>query len=539
MTSVKKIYNYRFYTITLLCIFLEFSIASAQSASVDQDSLNNMYYITDTIRIASFYRQTFNHKINYNQTFFLNEADFGYATFDSTASFFDSEFDSVAWFYGITFKSGAYFDGCKFYSEARFDKTKFGSVLFDSRTGFYEAVFNSMAYFRESLFNNRVHFRRAQFQGDATFHKAQFKEGSFFSNSTFKKISFNSSLFKENTHFRDVSFSDDTDFSFAVFEGWADFENALFEKGNDFYRANFKSFTDFSQVNFKSGASYAYSTFDSTAYFFQTKFGPKANFAGSTFKGEVNMFGATLPDILILSKVKTADEIDLTYTLMDSSKQICLIDLYGTDISKLKFDYSRFKILQYKDYEKKHISHLYEQILKMQKEKGFIDGYEKADKEYQHFKLIYQKPFVAKSLGWLKSITQQAWWDYGYQQDRIFFWIFYSVALFTWINSISFREMNENVYEIDTIYNAWKEVEKKHPTKISLGIFSVRLPNVYKNITAPLFYTCLIFFGLRLNIDKIKFEHTKWIYSLGVIYLFIQYAFGILCLAYLANFILN
>lgn len=38
---------------------------------------------------------------------------------------------------------------------------------------------------------------------------------------------------------------------------------------------------------------------------------------------------------------------------------------------------------------------------KMQKNQGFIDGYEVIDKEYLHFQLTYDKPWYSASLGYL------------------------------------------------------------------------------------------------------------------------------------------
>ena len=119
------------------------------------------------------------------------------------------------------------------------------------------------------------------------------------------------------------------------------------------------------------------------------------------------MFGTTLPNFLFLSEIKTTEEIDLTYAVLDSSKQVCMIDLYGTDINKLKFDYSRFSIYKYSDYEKKHISHLYEQILKMQKDKGFIDGYEKADKEYSVRHNLADKGIGLSGKSWFQNLSIQ------------------------------------------------------------------------------------------------------------------------------------
>lgn len=400
---------------------------------------------------------------------------------------------------------------------------------------FDNSLFNAEVYFINSSFYQNTSFFYSEFKGYTSFIESQFMKSVLFSDTSFDETFFNSVSFKGSTTFSSVHFLGSTSFRYSSFMDRVDYRNITFKDEVNFYGSTFYSFASFHNANFGSKVSFQNSTFDSTVSFLETKFSSKVDFSSATFKEEVNILDAILPDTLILSNVKTVEEIDLTYMRLDSLKQVCIIDLYGTDINKIKFDYSRFYILQHAAvYSKAHISHLYEQVLKMQKDKGFIDSYEKADKEYRHFELTYQKPFPSKIWGEMSSFMQRYWWDYGYQKGRIFWWILIFLGGLTIINSIFFRSMNERVYKIENVYKNWHPTETDHHDEKQVDAVKLKRFNALSYIFAPFFYTSLIFFGLRLNIDKINFSN-----PLGVFYLFVQYALGLICLAYLANFIIG
>lgn len=204
----------------------------------------------------------------------------------------------------------------------------------------------------------------------------------------------------------------------------------------------------------------------------------------------------------------------LSWLRGNDKQRRCLVDLYGTEISKLKFDYSRFKILNDDSrYSRSQLTHVYEQILQMQKAQGFLEGAEVADKEYRHTKYTYNKTGLNAFIGSGISVLERLWWDYGYKKWLIFPWTICALLFFTILNRVFFRHMNERVYMIKEVY-----------TK----------DNSVCNSVDAFFYTCLIFFGLRLSVDKINFKNRG-----GVIYLFVQYMLGLICLAYLANFVIQ
>ena len=303
-----------------------------------------------------------------------------------------------------------------------------------------------------------------------------------------------------------------------------------FSDNVSFEDAQFNFWVTFKKRGFRSLASFENTHFDSVS-FQNASFSSVANFNGTQFKGMVFLDECYLPDTLYFSHVQTLREIDFTYALTDSvaDRKRCVIDLYGTDLSKIKFDYSRFKILvDTAKYRRRQLSNMYEKVLKMQEDQGFLDGYEVVDKEYRHFKLTYEKAGMDYLVGTLGSWSQRVWWDYGYRKERIFVWTFSLFGFFFFVNHLLFPYLNRKIYHIENIYE-----QDKEGNSLKTAVFSFRRLFSIRNVFKALFYSCLLFFGLRLGVDRIQFK-----YYWGATYLLAQYIVGLICLAYLANFII-
>jgi hypothetical protein len=68
---------------------------------------------------------------------------------------------------------------------------------------------------------------------------------------------------------------------------------------------------------------------------------------------------------------------------------------------------------------------------------------------------------------------------------------------------------------------------------VSPAVAGLEMPTG-KVLIMSFFYTSLIFFGLKMSVDRINFD--RWGYALLLIF---EYSFGLICLAYLVNFIIN
>lgn len=142
--------------------------------------------------------------------------------------------------------------------------------------------------------------------------------------------------------------------------------------------------------------------------------------------------------------------------------------------------------------------------LKKFKDRGQTQSYEELDIECHD----YQGRWIEKF-----------WWNYGYNKEKVFCWTWRFLVVFT-LSLITFlcKKLNLN-YLNQKVYNI--------PTIPIVSDFHWR-----SRLWYSLVYTITIFFSLSLKPDKIQ-------YKAGIIYLFFVHICGIVCLAYMANFVLQ
>ena len=442
--------------------------------------------------------------------------------------FNDMLVDTLPSFYKVKFDSSIYFNGAKVKPKADFHQARFKSYA-----SFSSVEFNKKAAFNNAIFYSDCNFVASQFYSKAIFNGSIFKSRSDFRLVNFtKSADFGGAKFDSTADFRQTTFKDEAAFFAITFNGEAVFGGCLFDTAANFMYTNFNRWANFDGTLFASEVSFCNVNFNSGASFGTTKFSSIANFQNAAFNHRVSFNGCILPDTLYFSFVDSEKEIDLTYSVNNTLNQRkCNIDVYGTDIGKLKFDYSKYKILKkskYHQYDRSQIGNVYEQVLSMQLKKGFIDGYENADKEYRHFKLTYDLPWHSFALGFVTSKISKYWWDYGYKKWLILVWTPLFLMLFTLINARMFKVMNTEVYRIEKIFSIW---HSKTQTNTQLAGIS---PPDRHTLYSSFFYTSLIFFGLKLNIENIEFKNKKY-----VMYLFFQYVCGLICVAYLINFVIQ
>lgn len=404
--------------------------------------------------------------------------DFSDSVFKEAVDFSDSQFDSIL---GFT--------RSQFYSTADFSKSHF-----DKHMAFFFSQFYSSASFAFSHFNSYAVFMESHFNSLVSFHKTHFDSSTAFIESHFAS----SSNFNES-HFNSTAY-----FTSTCFVGVVNFRN----------------------VNFSSDVSFVSSHFTSTA-----------KFSGSKFGGKVNFSHAVLPEFLFFDKITQIEQkIDFSRAVLDSGRTVCHIDMTHSDLSKIKLRYSRFQLFfSDRTLNNDDKSNVYEQLLKTQKDYGFTTSYEKLDKEYQQFQ------YEIKNRAWVGDL-ERLWWDYGYDKQLIFWNTLKVFSCFWLINLIFFRRISIKIYRIE---NIWKSFKRSDKTVFSIPLLLPRFMRRRNGITHnsvkiypstfvySLFYTFLVFFGLRMSIEQINFRNKA-----GVLYLFLQYVAGIVCLAYLANYII-
>jgi Pentapeptide repeats (9 copies) len=325
------------------------------------------------------------------------------------------------------------------------------------------------------------------------------------------------------TCFKDANFGDTTIFKQGIFTDTAVFTDA-----------SFTNYVDFSHAVFSNAVYFDDVSFGKNVYFENVRFPHYAKFTNLQHTDSVafQFTNAILPDTIDFSQNSALKcKIDLTTADFDTpvrsdttsgdSSHPHYIFLFNTDISKFKLDYFHFRLLlpdstitpsyganrQKISKDQKEV--MYEALLANFKNNGQDESYKRLDIEYQTFK---SKNSWAPFLAWLQTI----WWNFGYDKEYVFAWIGISLLVFSFINSFWLPTLNEQVYEVFKP----ADIDKK--------------PGYGNRLWQSVIYTGNIFFRLTLDRDCMKFKKF-W----PTLYFFVVYVLGVLCLGYLANFILQ
>jgi hypothetical protein len=232
--------------------------------------------------------------------------------------------------------------------------------------------------------------------------------------------------------------------------------------------------------------------------------------------GSVNFEGINKIDTLDLSYCKFGSFLNLA-SIEPLHGQVCAIILTGSEINKLKFQYRNFKLSfpKYMYEEDKYgdiVSSTYEALLGNFSTNGYkeSDSYEKLDVEYHDYKFrhirFYGLPII------------HYWNCYGYHKEWILYWSLFFLFILTCVTCLIFETLNgpvpgDGVYYISTIPSTPR--------------------SMWSRFWYSLMYTSQIFFQLTLKTETLNFKKRR------VIYIFIVYIIGIVCVGYIANLVLQ
>ena len=170
---------------------------------------------------------------------------------------------------------------------------------------------------------------------------------------------------------------------------------------------------------------------------------------------------------------------------------------------------------------KKGIANIYENLLITQKE--FPEGYKKLDIEYKEYK------YLQKGLkGRIYNFFDNQWWNYGYNKEKVISNTFILLLIFSLINWFLFEYLNQKVYKIEKVWNNYSEQIKHLQTNGSKSWIRQKITI----LPYSFYYTSLIFFGFKMNADKINYSN-----HIGLFYLVLLYAIVIVDLLFIANFV--
>ena len=337
-----------------------------------------------------------------------------------------------------------------------------------------------------------------------------------FSDVTFKKsANFSNSIFEKYADFDGIDVDGSITFQYSVFKGHFDMYRTAFDKADiDFDGVSFLNEAVMERVSFPQKVNFSEVKLSGKLSFIDAEFDNSADFSHLDLSNnsEIIFSNVKLPHYLDFSEnQKIYNEIDLTSDTYKDSTYITYIKLYHTNISKLRLDYFKFR-LDLKDssgkgIQKDDVGFIYEELLKNFKEHGQLESYKLLDIEYQTYKDESYKKILSK--------ISKTWWNFGYDKGLIFKNSLLLFIVFSILTFIFYNGLNNKVYALKNIPD------------------TIPFRNLIKRLWYSVIYTACIFFQLTLKLDKLKFN------KIAIIYIIVVYTTGIICLAYMANFVLQ
>jgi hypothetical protein len=352
------------------------------------------------------------------------------------------------------------------------------------------------------------------------------------------KANFEGNVFTGDAYFKQTVFSDTTNFASTTFF-CADFGADTFNNPVSFNSAVFKGRVNFSSACFKDDADFTAATFDSVVSFMSARFSHIAHFENLHFAGKNTLdFTKThLPDTLDFSdNAALENEINLLAAQFDSanSKRI-YVEFSGpgmiSDISRFHMDYMHFKLYFDSSTTDEQKNLVYQKLLKNFRDRGQEESYEILDIEYSTYK-------IERRLGMFSflSAVPYHWNHFGYSKGMVFCWTASFLLLFSFLTYFQIHRLNgfddENgknaetaTYRINSIPQIGRnrKVCKNDPYYLR------------KRIWYSFVYTSEVFFHIVIKMENLEFSTSWW----RALYILMIYSAGILCLAYMANFIFH
>lgn len=389
--------------------------------------------------------------------------------------------------------------------------------------------FSKTPYLNDSFLYKTEGFLWHDFKKEVDYQNLEFSQPlQIFDCSFVKAVSFSQTLFKRSVVFESTDFNSYAGFLSCKFIGFTDFKTCQFKQGVSFSnsdfrraawfdRAEFHSDADFATAHFSDYASFKYLNLTKNSYF---------NFSGAILPHNLDFsFNKILPNGIDLTKCSFLDSTHYS-SKEDMYFAPHYISLYKSDISKFHLDYIHFRLvtdsfasdelLRNKSkipYEE--VTGMYEALLNNFKTRGQLESYKLCDIEYQQYKLKHS------SVAFLAPVYLY-WWNFGYNKEYVFVWTAFFILLFTFINFFCLGYLQQ-VYALEKLGDV---------PVFSKRRFSVR--DSLRRSWQSFVYAATIFFRLTLKVDDMDYRRVP-----GVIYIFLMYTIGIVCLAYMANYVIQ
>lgn len=408
------------------------------------------------------------------------------------------------------------FSGCPFASAAFLLLVLSVSFLdvngqLDSSKGIFKVGYHQS----NVLFPDAFLFYKDELSGHG-YSRSKFLSEATFSNDIFQgNVDCRRIYFPDDINFDQTTFNNTADFTRDTFSSVANFSDAKFLRNCHFVMATFLNYVDFSRARFRG-----------TAYFSDLDL---------TDTTELDFYEAVLPDTLDFSaNPKIPMEINLSAANFNGGEnrrqkiRKHYIFLYGTDISRFRLDYRNFALTftdpkTGKEIENDDKISIYESLLKNFQDRGQMESYESLDIEFRD----YQWRTLPLPVRWL-YVVPHFWNYYGHKTGLVFIWTLSFLLLFTLINFRYLDFLAKEVYRISNVTDFPSAADIRAAAK---GRKRAHL--AWERFWATFVYTSTLFFLFSLNLDNFRFNYRR-----AAFYVIVIYTTGIICIAYMANFVI-
>ncbi|HVW60065.1 MAG TPA: hypothetical protein VHC48_08530 [Puia sp.] len=373
-------------------------------------------------------------------------------------------------------------------------------VYFFKRITFLNDTFCMRNFIRAPMyFKNDVTFAGCVFQPDTLPDEVRFFALVFDSSVHFQSRSIRSEFrFAHCTFHKDISFLFD----------WSD----TIRKNMFFVSCRFDKNVVFENWSYISDERIKQPVFAKDLYFENNTFNGNVDLSRFTFMGDINFQSCILPDTINFIGATIKGSINIT---PNSEKKVNILIGDNFPIQDLKCGFSNYHLIFDTAVSESSKEYFLRQALEAQKKAGTSIDIQAAD--------IALKDHLA-SRGDILLTLQKHLWNYGYDKTLLLKWMLSCFLIFYILNLFLFKTLIRQVYTIPKLQLAYENLKG----------FKNRRARLYKMPLIVFLYSCIIFFGWKLDTDRFSFKHLFL-----SIYIFLFYLFGFVLLFYFVGLILT
>ncbi|MGN6418268.1 MAG: hypothetical protein ACTHMC_12295 [Pseudobacter sp.] len=231
--------------------------------------------------------------------------------------------------------------------------------------------------------------------------------------------------------------------------------------------------------------------------FYKVDFAPDLNLSGFSCDTLIFVDCGLLPKSLNIDVLPTGRPLSLM--------------IKNTDFQDVRFVYNNYTRLIFdtaNEYSYRNgimnddlTSSTFQMLIEKFRREGKMQSLENVDLDFYKWKFSKANVFGKAGL-----FLNKIWWYYGYKKWLILIWSFIFISVFVIIN-----------------YYQWNHVQPAYPIMPDNFIG-------WNKVEYVIVYTVLVFFSLRIDLGKLKYEKRAHIYLF-----FIQYLVGLICLFFIFN----